>query len=232
MSWDLPNAVSSKGGEIIVKHFQESIPVRLGKMIGNLTRFPFIYKAWQTIFSRQKVGPLLVDLQFQRANRILDVGCGPGTNAGLFLDRDYIGVDCDQTYVETAKQKYGNRFILADAVKYSFVQNGVFDLILINSLLHHLDENEAHGVLANVREVMGPGSTVHILDLVLPLEIGLPRFLSKIDRGGHPRSLSHWRTLFLKYFNEIEFKPYCLSMAGLPFYQMVYFKGMIPKAIE
>ena len=215
-----------------MKDPRRDFTVLLGKKIGNLTRFPFFYSAWQTVFYRQKVRPFLADPHTRVAHRILDVGCGPGTNAGLFIDRDYVGVDCDARYVETAKQKYGDRFVLAHAEKYSFSQHGKFDHVLMNSLLHHLDEKEVHEVLANVRSAMGPGSSVHILDLVLPLERGLPRFLSKIDRGGHPRLISHWRALFAQHFKESVFKPYRLSLAGLSFYEMVYFKGTIQNPSE
>ena len=35
-----------------------------------------------------------------QARRVLDVACGPGTNAGYFGESDYIGIDLNECYIQ------------------------------------------------------------------------------------------------------------------------------------
>ena len=44
-----------------------------------------------------------------------NVGCGPGTNAGQFIDVRYVGVDLNPAYIRSASRRYGDRFVVGDA---------------------------------------------------------------------------------------------------------------------
>jgi SAM-dependent methyltransferase len=102
-----------------------------------------------------------------------------------------------------------------------------FDCILVNSLLHHLSDPEAHGLLAHLSSLLAPGGAVHILDLVRPPHASIARFLARHDRGAYPRPLSEWETLFHRHFSPIRFQPYPLGRFGLTLWQMVYFEGRV-----
>ncbi|MBK8870127.1 MAG: class I SAM-dependent methyltransferase [Elusimicrobia bacterium] len=191
----------------------------------SLARFPFIYRAWQAPLQMQKVKPLLADSTFHEARRILDVGCGPGTNTRLFKGRSYLGVDNSEQMIADARRRFGNCFVVGDVTQGAFIKQGPFDLILMNSLLHHLNDAELSAVLGHVRVSLAPQGVVHICDLVLPKK-GLTRFFANIDRGRYARSLSEWEFLFCRTFSKVKFETYYLKLAGIfPIYQMVYFKG-------
>jgi hypothetical protein len=66
---------------------------------------------------------------------------------------------------------------------------------------------------------------VHILDLVLPVERGLARFLARHDRGAFPRVAERWQAMFEGVFQGVVFEPYCVTLGGVALWHMVYFKG-------
>ena len=43
--------------------------------------------------------------------------------------------------------------------------------------------------------------------------------------GAIARPLAEWRSLFHRYFEEVLFEPYDVTLAGVACWRMVYFKG-------
>jgi SAM-dependent methyltransferase len=101
-----------------------------------------IYSLWQAPFAADKLAPLLAHNDLREVRRVLDVGCGPGTNTRLFAHADYLGIDINQDYIENARRKYKRPFVAADVTTYDDNTLGTFDFILINSFLHHLIRKE------------------------------------------------------------------------------------------
>ena len=62
-------------------------------MIKRLWDLSAVYRAWQLPFERQKFAPVGRFLEKADMRSVLDVGCGPGTNAAKFVDTRYVGVD-------------------------------------------------------------------------------------------------------------------------------------------
>lgn len=60
---------------------------------------PLSYRLWQAPFAEAKFAPALRHNDLTRVRRILDVGCGPGTNAHHFEGIDYLGIDLNPRYV-------------------------------------------------------------------------------------------------------------------------------------
>jgi len=148
-----------------------------------------VYRLWQAPFAGQKVKPLLAENDLSLARRVLDIGCGPGTNTTLFAHAEYLGIDINPRYIERARKSYGRSFVVADAASYKGAPGESYDLILMNSFLHHLDEQAVDRVLAHAGSLLAPGGSVHILDLVLPPNPSFSRWLALHDRGDFPRPL-------------------------------------------
>jgi|SRR5882724_11021569 len=70
---------------------------------------------------------------------VLDVGCGPGTNARRFAHAKYFGIDINDRYIQLARVRYHRDFLVADATTSDAIPAGSYDFILVNSFLHHLD---------------------------------------------------------------------------------------------
>lgn len=186
---------------------------------------PWAYRLWQAPFAEQKLGPVFAHNDLSKVRRVLDVGCGPGTNTPHFAHADYLGIDYNPQYVESARRRYHRTFIVADVTTFVVPASDRFDFILANSLLHHVDTAGVERVLTHLGDLVSPDGHVHILDLVLPDHPSLARLLARWDRGEYPRPLAEWRRLFTARFEPVVFEPYTLSAFGVPLWHMVYFKG-------
>ena len=198
-------------------------------VLESLLAQPLVYRLWQAPFVRQKLEPFLAHSDVANPGRVLDVGCGPGTNAGLFARADYVGLDWNAAYVEYAQRRYPGRFVTADVRAFDVPPGGSFDCVLVKSLLHHLGDQDVRAVLRNLARLLTEGGAIHILELVLPAQMGPARLLARLDRGESPRPLEEWRALFAEQFATEVFEPYAVGSLGIPLWHMVYFKGRRPR---
>jgi SAM-dependent methyltransferase len=185
---------------------------------------PRVYRLWQMPFATAKFAPVERHGAPSAARRVLDVGCGPGTNARFFSKSDYLGLDINPRYIEQAKRRFGDRFVVADVTRDELPEQKPFDFVLINSLLHHLDTHDVRQLLAAVARHLDVDGHVHILDLVQPKRPGAARLLARLDRGDFPRPLVDWETLFSEAFEPVVLEPYSLPHRPV-LWNMVYFKG-------
>ena len=133
-----------------------------------LMEHPAVYSAWQAPFASQKFAPVERWLRDHEIRRVLDVGCGAGTNAGRFPDVDYVGIDVNERYLQAARARFPGQFIQADLTSADLSSLGTFDMILANSFLHHVNDADVERILAQLSALLAPEGTIHILDLVLP----------------------------------------------------------------
>jgi SAM-dependent methyltransferase len=195
------------------------------KPYARLMENTFAYRLWQAPFAERKLAPLFVHNDMRRVRRVLDVGCGPGTNTRHFADAEYLGIDFNPAYIESARNRYGRDFVVADVTKYEAAPDQRFDLILANSLFHHIDTASTRRILAHLATLLSDDGHMHIFDLVLPDRPSISRFLARADRGEYPRPLEEWRELFAFAFEPVVFEPYVLGAAGVTLWNMIYFKG-------
>lgn len=190
----------------------------------SLLDLPLVYRAWQAPFAARKLAPVVAHNDLRSARRVLDVGCGPGTNAARFAGTPYLGVDLSRRYLTDARRRTGRSVAAADA-RHLPVPPGCFDFVLVNSMLHHVDTPGVHAVLQDLARVLSADGHVHLLDLVLPDDPSVARVLARLDRGKHARPLAVWRDLFGRYFDPVVFEPYDVTVAGVACWRMIYFKG-------
>lgn len=184
-----------------------------------------VYRAWQAPFAAQKLAPLFEHNDVASARRVLDVGCGPGTNAPMFAAQEYLGVDLNPRYVEDARRRHGREFIVADATELDARIEPGFDLILVNSLLHHLPDEAVARTLAGLGRLVADDGHVHIIDLCLPSSFGAARLLARADRGRYARPPDVWRTMFESAFEPVVLEPFRIGLRPLLVWELVYFKG-------
>ncbi len=196
-------------------------------LIDLILRQPLAYRLWMAPWAAQKLEPVLRNNDVGSIKRVLDVGCGPGTNAPAFTHADYVGVDLNAAYVADARKRYGRNFLAADVRGNDFPVGSGFDCILLNSLLHHLDTDSTHSLLRRLTELLTPGGHVNIIELIIPDEWGFPRALAKADRGAYPRSLAEWRIIFSEVFEPVIFEPFPVMGGPVRLWEMVYFKGRL-----
>lgn len=187
---------------------------------------PLVYETWQAPFAAAKLKPFLRYADIAQLRRVLDVGCGPGTNARVFAGREYVGVDINPDYIRTASSRHPGRWVVGDVTDESILPNERFDCVFANSLMHHLDDAAVRNLLRSMARLTAPGGKVHVLDLVLPAQPSAGRMLARLDRGRFARPIATWRTLFTEHLREEHFEPYAFGFPRVPLWQMVYFVGV------
>lgn len=127
--------------------------------------------------------------------KVLDIACGPGNNVHLFTGAEYTGIDINEKYITMAIKKYPHCcFIAEDAEKIMW--EDFFDVILINSFFHHIDDAKVCRVMEKVAASLKDDGMVILQDALMPgKDEWYHRLLMKLDRGDYFRSLTHWKKL-------------------------------------
>jgi SAM-dependent methyltransferase len=200
----------------------------LRRATDRLLELPLVYRTWQAPFASAKLKPFLANLDLASTRRVLDVGCGPGTNARVFAGAEYVGIDINPDYIRTAASRFPGRWVVGDVTDESVLPDQQFDCVFANSLMHHLDDEAVRSLLGRMARLTAPGGKVHVLDLVLPPHASAGRMLARLDRGRFARPLDRWRALFNEHLREERFQPYSFGLPYVPLWDMVYFTG-VPK---
>src|SRR5882724_9140523 len=155
-----------------------------------------VYSLWQAPFAAEKLAPVLNHNDLGKVRRVLDVGCGPGTNTKYFANQDYLGIDINPRYIASARRKHDRNFIAADVTTYNDDHAEKFDFILVNSFLHHISDADSHRVLSRLTDWLTPDGYMHIVELTSPGDRSIAQFLADWDRGKFLRPLAKWQNLF------------------------------------
>jgi ubiquinone/menaquinone biosynthesis C-methylase UbiE len=111
-----------------------------------------------------------VDSSLPRGGTVLDVGCGTGTFAIAFAaerpDAKVVGVDGDPQILALAKAKEGAGRVswnegLAGELPF---EDDSADAVTMSLVLHHLLPDQKREALAEIRRVLRPGGSFHIVD--------------------------------------------------------------------
>lgn len=116
--------------------------------------------------------PLVVQADMQPGHRILEIGCGTGNVAllakRLHPDTQVVGLDPDPKAVARAGRKAEREGLsirldlgLSEQLPYP---DGSFDRVLSAFMFHHLGPGEKEATLREVRRVLKPGGSLHLLD--------------------------------------------------------------------
>lgn len=102
--------------------------------------------------------------------RVLEIGCGTGNVLARVArarpDVALTGLDPDAAALERARAKLPDTVRLeqgyADALP---LPDGAVDRVLSAFMLHHLPPDEQQGALREVRRVLAPGGSLHLVDM-------------------------------------------------------------------
>lgn len=111
--------------------------------------------------------PIAADFPGARGLKVLEIGCGLGTDGAQFAeaDADYTGVDLTDAAVELARKRFElfdlrGKFQTADAENLDF-QNESFDLIYSHGVLHHTPDTAKS--IREIHRVLRPGGRAIVM---------------------------------------------------------------------
>ena len=119
---------------------------------------------------------LLDQAAISPGQRILDIGCGTGTMVilikRLYPSVDVVGIDPDPKALARAERKAARARVsvrldrgFSDQLPYD---DASFDRVLSSLMFHHIDANDREATLRDVRRVLKPGGSFHMMDLSAP----------------------------------------------------------------
>ena len=111
--------------------------------------------------------PAAADFAGTRGLKVLEIGCGLGTDGAQFAkaDADYTGVDLTDAAVELARKRFElfdlpGKFQTADAENLDFA-NESFDLVYSHGVLHHTPDTA--GAIREIHRVLRPGGRAIVM---------------------------------------------------------------------
>lgn len=175
-----------------------------------LLEFPQVYQAYQCLggFFTARLQAFQEYLDFAGIHRVFDIGCGPG-HVVKYLPKevDYVGFDTDARYIKFANQKFGNygRFINRPFDRSVADIYGQPDLILMNGVLHHLDDPTARIIIEDSAAVLSKYGVFFAIDgCYSPGQSFLSRFLLDQDRGNFVRTKAEYQSLAATAFPRVD----------------------------
>ena len=144
-----------------------------------------------------------LNLKIKKTDVVLDLGCGRGDNAVLFLKKvkKVVGVDIEK-WPEWQQIKLKNlKFIEADAQKLPFKDNS-FDVVFTKDTLHHIDNKVQ--ALKEIKRVTKKHGLIYIVEYNRYNPIG---YLHLVLPGNHDHfSQKEFQKLIKKFFKRVKYR--------------------------
>jgi SAM-dependent methyltransferase len=111
--------------------------------------------------------PIAADFQSARGLKVLEIGCGLGTDGAQFAEAgaDYTGVDLTEAAVDLARKRFElfdlqGKFQIADAESLDF-EDESFDLVYSHGVLHHTPETGK--AIREIHRILRPGGRAVVM---------------------------------------------------------------------
>jgi len=174
-----------------------------------ILKFPRIYNLFSRIGGGDALA-LIVEkyIRPKEGDKILDIGCGTAEILPHLPSVEYVGLDMDQTYIQYAKKRFGNRgeFFakrLSTGVISELSLSG-FDKVLAIGVLHHLNDDEAIQLFELASLALRPGGRLITLDgCYVKGQSWLTRLILSRDRGQYVRAKDAYLSLASTLFKDI-----------------------------
>ena len=156
--------------------------------IYSLVRLPAFYEGLHALLGAQhsRARYACDILRATPGMKVLDVGCGPATILPYLKEVTYTGVDLNEKHISHALRTFGTRgrFVIGDATRDLAGEEDSFDLIIVSALLHHLDDDEARGLLRDLCKLAKRGARIITFDCMwLPRQNPVAWIMIKLDSG-------------------------------------------------
>jgi len=175
------------------------------RAIRSALAIPAAYRAFGALIGAHAAREIFAR-DFVRARpgqRVLDIGCGPGTLFPYLGDVAYLGFDASPEYIAAAQSRYGERarFVCERVSDHVVEESSRFDVAVASGVLHHLDDVEARRLLEIASASLEAGGRLITLDgCFTPDQNPVARLLLSRDRGQFVRSKEQYMELATRVF--------------------------------
>jgi len=162
---------------------------------------------WNVIGAPARSRTLVSEYIRPRAgDRILEIGCGPGTIVPYLPACEYVGFDASAEYIEQARRRFPQaRFVCERVSEYTLPQPAYFDRVLALGIVHHLDDREALQLFQIAEKALKPGGKLVTLDGVWTgRQSAAARALLAHDRGEFVRSEEGYVRIASRVFDNVK----------------------------
>jgi 2-polyprenyl-3-methyl-5-hydroxy-6-metoxy-1,4-benzoquinol methylase len=118
-------------------------------------------------YSKEWHIPIAADFSSTRGLKVLEIGCGLGTDGAQFAKAgaDYTGIDLTEASIELARQRFElsglkGEFRVADAEQLDF-GDATFDVVYSHGVLHHTPDTGT--AVREVHRVLKPGGRAMVM---------------------------------------------------------------------
>jgi len=174
----------------------------LKKIIELILENPYFFKIQQKLNNYQVLTNEFKDYLNIKNKKILEVGCSTGNAAQSIInmnDNDYYGIDTSEKYIQIASQNISKgKFYQMDASKLDF-KNQFFDMLLISSVLHHMDDQTCKNCFNEAFRVLKNNGKVIISEPIIDQNRIVSKILCKLDRGNYIRTPEEYKLLFMNF---------------------------------
>lgn len=148
-------------------------------------------------------------IKAKKNESILDIGCGTANIVNsISSDVVYTGFDISTKYINFAKNKYKDRnniYLKDELASTKSLKDQTFDYIILNKLLHHLDDNEVLNLFKLCKNHLNNNGKIITLD---PCFVNKQKIISywivNNDRGQNVRTIQGYQDIALKVFNNVK----------------------------
>jgi SAM-dependent methyltransferase len=187
---------------------------------------PQAYQAYQRLGgffgARLKAFDDYVD--FGPIKKVFDIGCGPGHIVKYVPPHvEYIGFDVEDRYIDFANRKFGSKgkFVSRIFDRSAVEDFGKPDLILMNGVLHHMDDETAIKVIDAAADALTETGVFFALDgCFQDGQNPISKHLLANDRGQYVRNAEGYEKLVKSRFphtaiavrSDISWVPYTFAI--------------------
>jgi SAM-dependent methyltransferase len=170
--------------------------------------WPVAYNAWTRLigmggFHRKFVAEYIRPRKF---DRILEIGCGPGTFVPFLSFAEYVGIDTNPKYIKLAQTRFPHcSFVNARVSDYTLPEIEHFDIVLACGVVHHLDDIEAGKLFRIARLALKTSGRLITHDGVYSSGQSLAaKAILNRDRGEFVRTEDAYRQLAEQWFSKVK----------------------------
>ena len=138
-------------------------------------------------------------------DKLLDIGCGPGSMVPYLPEVEYVGFDSNSEYIAQAQKRFPRIRVLCSRVNdESLLAFERFDIAIAIGVVHHLEDFEASQLFRLAHQALKEGGRLITLDGVwVADQSSVAKFLLKRDRGRFVRNKQEYMALASQSFSRV-----------------------------